>query len=59
MEPMLGAIMMEALQPIMTLQDRIVEVVSGDQEESLEGIVIRAKKGRWTRKNTYTLVDLP
>lgn len=56
---MLGAIMMEALQPIMTLQDRIVEVVSGDQEESLEGIVIRAKKGRWTRKNTYTLVDLP
>ena len=57
-EPIPGALMMEASQPVMTLQEGIVEEAS-DEDETPEQIAMRARKGKGTRKETSTLVDLP
>lgn len=47
-----------ASQPVLVLQEGIVEEAS-DEEESPEQAVVRARKGKWVRKETSTLVDLP
>ncbi|XP_074337040.1 uncharacterized protein LOC141674218 [Apium graveolens] len=57
-EPRPGALLMEASQPIMLIQEGIVEEES-DEEESPEQIAARLRRGNWERKETTITVDLP
>ncbi|XP_074328488.1 uncharacterized protein LOC141666400 [Apium graveolens] len=57
-EPRPRALLMEAFQPIMLIQEGIVEEAS-DEEESPEQIAARLRKGKWAREETTTTMDLP
>ncbi|KAK1399355.1 hypothetical protein POM88_009218 [Heracleum sosnowskyi] len=57
-EPRPGALMMEPSQPIMTFQEGIVEEAS-DDEESPEQVASRLNKGKWVKKETSILINLP
>ncbi|XP_074374821.1 uncharacterized protein LOC141715244 [Apium graveolens] len=57
-EPLPGAIMMEASQPVMILQEGIIEEAS-DEDETPKQIAMRARKGKGALKETSALVDLP
>ncbi|XP_074323212.1 uncharacterized protein LOC141660151 [Apium graveolens] len=53
-----GALLMEASQPIILVQEGIVEEAS-DEEESPEQIAVRLRKGKWAREETTITMDLP
>ncbi|XP_074344533.1 uncharacterized protein LOC141683651 [Apium graveolens] len=57
-EPRPGALLMEASQPIMLVQEGIVEEAS-DEEESPEQIAARLRRGKWAREETTITMDLP
>ncbi|XP_074326570.1 uncharacterized protein LOC141664514 [Apium graveolens] len=57
-EPRPGALLMEASQPIMLIQEGIVEEAS-DEEESPEQIAARLRRGKWAHKETTITRDLP
>lgn len=43
----------------MTMIERIVEEARDGDEQSPEKLAARARKGKWTMKETSTTVDLP
>ncbi|XP_074363093.1 uncharacterized protein LOC141703467 [Apium graveolens] len=57
-EPRPGALLMEASQPIMLIQEGIVEEAS-DEEESPEQITARLRRGKWAHKETTITMDPP
>ncbi|XP_074327404.1 uncharacterized protein LOC141665323 [Apium graveolens] len=57
-EPRPGALLMEASQPIMLIQEGIVEEAS-DEEESSEQITTRLMRGKWAHKETTITMDPP
>ncbi|KAK1374920.1 hypothetical protein POM88_031113 [Heracleum sosnowskyi] len=57
-EPRTGALMMESSRPIMMLHVGILEEAS-DDEESSEQVTARLNKGKWVRKETSVLINLP
>ncbi|KAL8102954.1 hypothetical protein AgCh_027474 [Apium graveolens] len=57
-ETRLGALLMEAYQPIMLIQEEVVEEAS-DEKESPEQIAVRLRKGKCAHEETTTTMDLP
>ncbi|XP_074352696.1 uncharacterized protein LOC141691843 [Apium graveolens] len=57
-EPHTGALLIEASQHIMLIQEGIMEEAS-DEEERPEQIAVRLRKGKWAREETTTTMDLP
>ncbi|XP_074324392.1 uncharacterized protein LOC141661309 [Apium graveolens] len=57
-EPRPGALLMEASQPIMLIQEGIVEEAS-DEEKSPEQITTRLRRGKWAHKETTITMDPP
>ncbi|XP_074363199.1 uncharacterized protein LOC141703637 [Apium graveolens] len=57
-EPRPGALLMEASQPIMLIQEGIVKEAS-DEEKSPEQIITRLRKGKWAHKETTITMDPP
>ncbi|XP_074352598.1 uncharacterized protein LOC141691736 [Apium graveolens] len=57
-EPRPGALLMEASQPIMLIQEGIVEEAS-DEEESPEQITATLRRGKWAHKETTITMDPP
>ncbi|XP_074337673.1 uncharacterized protein LOC141674871 [Apium graveolens] len=57
-EPRPEALLMEASQPIMLIQEGIVEEAS-DEEESPEQIIATLRRGKWAHKETTITMDPP